>query len=44
MNKKGQILVVDDQRGIRQLLQAFFEQNGWSVLVASNGLEGLQLV
>lgn len=44
MNKKGQILVVDDQSGIRLLLQAFFAQNGWSVLVASNGLEGLKLV
>ncbi|HJA41126.1 MAG TPA: response regulator [Firmicutes bacterium] len=44
MCKKGNILVVDDQSGIRMLLQEFFTQNGWAVSVASNGLKGLELI
>ena len=40
---KKKILVVDDQSGIRLLLQSFFIQKGYDVVVASNGLEGVRL-
>lgn len=35
--------MVDDQAGIRMLLEAFFQQNDWTVFVAQNGYEGLEL-
>lgn len=43
MGTKGKILVVEDQPGICILLKEFFQQNGWTVLVAQNGYEGLEL-
>ncbi|HLH73759.1 MAG TPA: response regulator [Chloroflexota bacterium] len=38
------VLVIDDQPGVRQLLQAFLTENGYDVAGASNGAEGLREV
>ena len=36
------ILIVDDERVICEVLEAYFVKEGWKVLIASNGLEGLK--
>jgi len=36
------LLIVDDQPGIRMLLQEVFEQSGYTVTVAANGQEALE--
>lgn len=38
------ILVVDDQKGVRQLLATFFGENGFQVTTATNGLEAVNSV
>jgi DNA-binding response OmpR family regulator len=35
------ILVVDDERNIRDLLRLYLEKEGWTVVTASDGAEGL---
>lgn len=40
---KGQILVIDDEPQIRKLLQISLESNGYKVIQASTGTEGLTL-
>lgn len=42
MSKK--VLVVDDQYGIRVLLQEVLEREGYQMLLASNGEEALNLI
>ena len=37
------ILIVDDQAGIRLLLNEVFQKEGLTTYTASNGLEGLQI-
>lgn len=37
----GKILVVDDEREVRLVIQEFLTGKGYEVRVASNGLEGL---
>jgi len=37
------ILVVDDERNIRDLLRLYLEKEGWAVMSAGDGEEGLQL-
>jgi len=37
------ILVVDDERPIRDLLQTFLNEEGYEVILASNGEEALEL-
>ncbi|MCY0875961.1 MAG: response regulator [Firmicutes bacterium] len=39
-----QVLVVDDQFGIRVLLQEVLEREGYEVLLAGSGMEALQIV
>ena len=36
------VLIVDDQRGIRLLLEELFKREGYVVKLAANGLEALQ--
>lgn len=38
------ILVVDDEQIIREVLEAYFEKEGWEVLFASNGIEALKKI
>ena len=40
----GDVLVVDDDRAIRELLRAVLQKNGWSVREASDGAEALDAV
>ncbi len=39
----GQLLLVDDEPGLREAVQAYLEDSGFTVNVASNAKEGLQL-
>ncbi|WP_034552043.1 response regulator transcription factor [Carnobacterium funditum] len=38
------VLIVDDEKVIREVLEAYFVKEGWKVLFASNGVEGLKKV
>lgn len=42
MTKK--ILIVDDQKGVRRLLEELFKKEGWDVYVAADGLEAISRV
>jgi len=37
------ILIVDDQKGVRRLLEELFKKDGWEVAVASDGREAVEL-
>lgn len=37
------ILVIDDERNIVELLRLYFEQEGWAVIAAADGQDGLDL-
>ena len=39
-----EILIVDDQLGIRMLLKEVFSQEGYEVSLAANGFEALEIV
>jgi two-component system response regulator (stage 0 sporulation protein F) len=41
---KGHILIVDDQKGVRRLLEELFKKEGWQVHVASDGKEAIEQV
>jgi len=43
METKSTILIVDDEKDIRLLLQEFLENNGFNVLVAEDGQQALKL-
>ncbi len=43
MASKQTILIVDDEKEIRQMLQEFLEGKGYAVLVAEDGQQALQL-
>jgi CheY-like chemotaxis protein len=36
------ILVIDDELSIVEMMSAFLEEEGWQVMTASNGREGLE--
>lgn len=42
MQKK--ILIVDDQKGVRRLLEELFKKEGWDVKVAADGQEAITRV
>lgn len=42
--QQKELLIVDDQLGIRILLKEVFKKEGYSSYVAANGLEALQLL
>jgi DNA-binding NtrC family response regulator len=39
----GTILFIDDEEALRRLAQAALERDGWRVLLAENGAEGVRL-
>src|SRR4051812_27305734 len=41
---KGRILVVDDDPAIRSLVQAVLEAEGYQVVTASDGIEGVKIL
>jgi two-component system response regulator (stage 0 sporulation protein F) len=41
---RGKILIVDDQKGVRRLLEELFNKEGWEVRVAADGREAVDLV
>lgn len=41
---KDKILVVEDEKSMREILQIFFENEGFNVVTASDGLEALSIV
>ena len=40
----AKILVIDDENGILEEIQSFFEEEGFQVFIADNGEEGIQLL
>ncbi len=42
MADKGRLLIVEDDTDLVKALELYFSRAGWQVLVARNGLEGLQ--
>ncbi|WP_054693515.1 response regulator [Syntrophomonas palmitatica] len=36
------ILIVDDQKGVRRLLQELFKKDGWEVSIANDGREAVE--
>ena len=44
MTKRARILIVDDERSIRELLEIFLKKEGFAVTAASNASEGLAQV
>ena len=41
---KHTILIVEDEKGIRETLKIFLESSGYDVIQANNGLEGLKII
>ncbi len=43
LDNKVKILIVEDDESIRDILQAFIQQNGYLVVSASDGIDGYNL-
>lgn len=43
-NNKGTILVVDDEEGILEITEEYFERKGYVVYTACNGLEAIKII
>jgi two-component system response regulator (stage 0 sporulation protein F) len=41
---KRRIMIVDDQKGVRRLLEELFKREGWEVYAASDGKEAIEKV
>ncbi|MGI5920604.1 MAG: response regulator [Syntrophomonadaceae bacterium] len=41
---KGNMLIVDDQKGVRRLLEELFKKDGWEVHMAADGREAIDQV
>jgi len=41
---QGRILIVDDQKGVRRLLEELFKKEGWDVQIAGDGKEAIHMV
>lgn len=41
---QGKILIVDDQKGVRRLLEELFKKEGWQIAMASDGKEAITKV
>ena len=37
------ILIVDDQKGVRRLLEELFKKEGWEISVATDGREAISV-
>lgn len=44
MEKKPNILIVDDEKLLRELLRTFFSDRGYNVIEAENGIDALNVV
>jgi|TARA_R110000782_G_scaffold268362_1_gene364648 CheY-like chemotaxis protein len=44
LNTQHHILIVEDEKAIRESLQDMLEINGYVVAIAENGLEGLKSI
>lgn len=44
MENPHHVLVVDDQKGVRQLLQIFFQEEGFKTTAVSNGQEAVNFL
>lgn len=40
----GKILIVDDQKGVRRLLEELFKKEGWEISMATDGKEAIDQV
>ena len=40
-NHKGKILIVEDEKSMREVLKILLEGEGYEVMTASDGLEGI---
>jgi len=38
---RNKILIVDDQKGVRRLLEELFKKEGWDVRIAGDGLDAI---
>ncbi len=43
-NAKGKILVIEDERSMREVLKILLEEEGYEVSAASDGLEGMEAI
>ena len=43
-NSKGKILVVDDEKSMREILQIFLKNEGYNVSVANNGSSAIEVL
>jgi DNA-binding NtrC family response regulator len=43
MNRKDKVLIVEDQEDLKDLIQSILEENGLSVLTASDGVEAVEV-
>ena len=43
-NNKGTILIVDDEEGILEITEEYFERKGYQVYTACNGLEAIEII
>ncbi|ABI69701.1 response regulator receiver protein [Syntrophomonas wolfei subsp. wolfei str. Goettingen G311] len=41
---KRRIMIVDDQKGVRRLLEELFKREGWEVYAAADGKEAIEKV
>jgi CheY-like chemotaxis protein len=44
MNEKTRIMVIDDDQTIREVLRDYLQELGYQVLLASDGLEGMDKI
>ncbi|HET9101976.1 MAG TPA: response regulator transcription factor [Solirubrobacteraceae bacterium] len=44
MDRRARVLVIDDEHGHRRLLRLYLEKEGYEVLEADNGVDGLSLL
>jgi two-component system response regulator PilR (NtrC family) len=39
---KGRILIIEDEKSMREVLRILLEEEGYEITAASNGLEGME--